>query len=112
MRHKKSTSSTQIARSLTPVERKALDLMKPGVWYDDCGWHGESLPYTIRRRSYVLDCLKQKGYVDHKVEFSVPGNPHSTYSLYRKPDQGQSVEPKVTESDNASFKPKSDLEDT
>lgn len=77
---------------LTPVEQRAFDLMKPGLWYDGDGLRGDAeLPYTIRRRAHVLDSLMKKGWVEHKVDFATPGCFYSTYSLYRKAVAGASV---------------------
>jgi hypothetical protein len=84
-----------MTQKLTPVEQEAFDLMKPGVWYCGEGLYGESLPFTIRRRAHVLDCLKNKGWVEWKVRLSIPGNYRSTYSVYRKPVS--SPAPGVTE---------------
>jgi hypothetical protein len=70
--------------NLTPVEQRAYDSMESGIWYDGVGLYGQALSYRIRRREHVLECLRTKGRVESKVEFSTPGNPYSTYRLYRK----------------------------
>lgn len=78
-----------MSADLTPVEQRAFDLMEPGEWYGETSLNGgKELPYTIRRRAHVLECLRTKGYLESEVHFAIPGSFYSTYRLYCKVVKG------------------------
>lgn len=86
-----NASDLDSTKPLTPVEQRAFDIMKPGVWYSDTHRKGtEELPFTIRRRSHVLHCLAEKGAIDSVVRLDDWRNLGSTYRVFQKRDDAGS----------------------